>query len=55
VVSQVFCSALPVAYSDVPPIHWRAFATLVLEAAYEATMWGIGEPPARGIERRSAD
>jgi hypothetical protein len=37
-VSQAFCSALPVAYSDVPSIHWRGFASLVLEAAYEATL-----------------
>lgn len=38
-VSQAFCSALPVAYSrheDDP--HWARFATLVLEAAYEATL-----------------
>lgn len=38
-VSQSFCSALPVAYSRVPPAHWQLFASLVLEAAYEATMW----------------
>jgi hypothetical protein len=38
VVSQVFCSALPVAYTGVPPSHWEAFASLVLQAAYEATM-----------------
>jgi hypothetical protein len=38
-VSQSFCSALPVAYSHVPPAHWKPFALLVLEAAYEATMW----------------
>ena len=38
-VSQSFCSALPVAYSRVPPAHWEPFALLVLEAAYEATMW----------------
>jgi hypothetical protein len=37
-VSQVFCSALPVAYTRVPPSNWEAFASLVLEAAYEATM-----------------
>jgi hypothetical protein len=36
--SQVFCSALPVAYTRVSPAHWEAFASLVLEAAYEATM-----------------
>ena len=38
-VSQAFCSALPVAYSRVPPSHWQPFASLVLDAAYEATMW----------------
>jgi hypothetical protein len=37
-VSQAYCSALPVAYSGVPQPNWRRFATLVLEAAYEATM-----------------
>ena len=37
-VSQAFCSALPVAYSSVAPQHWERFATLVLEAAYEATL-----------------
>jgi hypothetical protein len=39
-VSQVFCSALPVAYQrSVPSRHWEKFACLVLEATYEATMW----------------
>lgn len=37
-VSQAFCSALPVAYSNVSSGYWRSFATLVLEAAYEATL-----------------
>jgi hypothetical protein len=37
-VSQAFCSALPVAYTRVPSAHWKPFASLVLEAAYEATM-----------------
>src|SRR5204863_1701605 len=37
-VSQAFCSALPVAYTRVPPSHWETFASLVLQAAYEATM-----------------
>ena len=37
-VSQAFCSALPVAYSEVPARHWAGFASLVLEAAYEATL-----------------
>ena len=38
-VSQAFCSAMPLAYSQVPASYWQAFASLVLEAAYEATMW----------------
>jgi len=38
-VSQVFCSALPVGYvQSVPQMHWQAFGTLILEAAYEATL-----------------
>lgn len=37
-VSQAFCSALPVAYCDLPAAAWGRFATLVLEAAYEATL-----------------
>jgi hypothetical protein len=37
-VSQAFCSALPVAYTRVPSAHWKPFASLVLDAAYEATM-----------------
>jgi hypothetical protein len=28
-VSQAFCSALPVAYTGVPSAHWRPFASLV--------------------------
>jgi hypothetical protein len=38
-VSQVFCSAPPVAYTSVPARDWAPFATLVLEGAYEATLW----------------
>lgn len=37
-VSQIYCSALPVAYSEHSPLLWEKFARLVLEAAYEATM-----------------
>jgi hypothetical protein len=36
-VTQVYCSALPVAYADHSPRDWADFAKLVLEAAYEAT------------------
>lgn len=37
-VSQAYCSALPVAYSDAPAKQWERFARLVLEASYEATV-----------------
>ena len=37
-VTQVYCSALPVAYSRIPAAEWTQFATLILEAAYEATV-----------------
>lgn len=37
-VSQVYCSALPVAYAGHPAEWWAPFATLILEAAYEATI-----------------
>ena len=36
-VSQVYGSALPVAYSAHSPEQWELFARLVLEASYEAT------------------
>jgi hypothetical protein len=38
-VTQAYCSALSCAYSGVATAHWEAFARLVLEAAYEATLW----------------
>lgn len=47
-VSQAFCSALPVAYSRVPAQYWRPFAALVLCAAYEATLWAGVENASRG-------
>jgi hypothetical protein len=38
-VSQAYCSALPVAYNHVRhQANWERFACLVLEAAYEATL-----------------
>lgn len=37
-VTQVYCSALPLAYSDRPVAAWEPFARLALEAAYEATL-----------------
>jgi hypothetical protein len=48
-VSQAFCSALPVAYSRVAAAHWKEFASLVIEAAYEATMWAAVSNAERGI------
>lgn len=50
-VSQAFCSALPVAYSDVPATLWESFARLVLEAAYEATLLAAVLNAARGGSR----
>ena len=37
-VSQVYCSALPVAYSDIESFYWESFARVILEATYEATL-----------------
>jgi hypothetical protein len=37
-LSQVYCSALPVAYSCLAPRLWERLARLVLEALYEATL-----------------
>lgn len=50
VVSQAFCSALPVAYGPaVPKDDWMALASLVLEAAYEATLWAAVANAQRGV------
>ena len=38
-VSQAFCAALPISYCELHSAPWQPFATLVLEAAYEATLW----------------
>ena len=37
-VSQAYCSALPIAYSNHASNLWETFARLVLESAYEATI-----------------
>lgn len=47
-VSQAYCSALPVAYTRVPPQRWQRFACLVLEASYEATLLAAVLNAARG-------
>ena len=51
-VSQAFCSALPVAYTRLASSHWQPFASLILEAAYEATMWAAVLNAQRGASRR---
>jgi hypothetical protein len=51
-VSQAFCSALPVAYTRVPPALWAPFASLVLEAAYDGRRHA--ERKTWCVERRSA-
>ncbi|MBX3274946.1 MAG: hypothetical protein KF729_32075 [Sandaracinaceae bacterium] len=38
-VSQVFCSALSCGYASGSLEEWRPLATLVLDGAYEATLW----------------
>lgn len=43
IVSQALCSALPVAYTRVSSELWAPFASLVLEAAYEATLLAAAE------------
>ena len=48
VVNQIFCSALPVSYSGLPGAAWSSFATLVLEAAYEATLLAASRIAAGG-------
>ena len=42
-VSQAFCSALPVGYSTCSSREWEPFARLVLEATYEATLLAAAE------------
>lgn len=37
-VTQAYCSALPVAYSQHPPELWARFAQIILEGSYEATI-----------------
>lgn len=38
-VTQVFCSALPIAYSQIEMKYWKSFACLILDATYEATLY----------------
>ena len=47
-VSQAFCSALPLGYSNLPRDDWKPFARLVLDATYEATLLAAAEQAAGG-------
>lgn len=38
IVSQIYCSALPVSYSYIESFYWESFARVILEATYEATL-----------------
>ena len=38
-VTQVFCSALPIAYSNISSDLWNHFPRLILDAAYESTFY----------------
>ncbi len=51
-VTQIYCSAMPVAYGAGSAESWREFATLVLEAAYEATLYAAVENASRTGNKR---
>lgn len=46
-VSQAFCSALPLSYSSAGSSEWESFARLILEAAYEGTLLAAVENASR--------
>jgi hypothetical protein len=51
-VTQAYCSALPIGYSEHGPALWEPFARLVLEATYEATLCcGMLNAAATGNDR----
>ena len=50
-VTQVYASALSCAYSGVETQHWASLAEIVLDAAYEATLWAAVLNRARGGTR----
>jgi hypothetical protein len=52
-VTQVYASALPVAYSRIPARAWSELGSLVLEAAYEATLHAAVLNAARSGSRRA--
>jgi hypothetical protein len=47
VVSQAYCSAMPVSHTRHSPDTWAPFAILILEAAYEATICAAIENASR--------
>jgi hypothetical protein len=47
-VSQAFCSALPLGYSRLDRSQWEPFARLILEATYEATLLAAAEQAQAG-------
>lgn len=47
-VSQAFCSALPIGYSHRSGMRWEPLARLVLEATYEATLLAAAEQASGG-------
>ncbi|WP_043458893.1 hypothetical protein [Azohydromonas australica] len=51
-VSQAYCSAMPVAYGRPPAHAWEPLGRLVLEAAYEATLLAGVLNARRGASRR---
>ena len=51
-VSQAFCSALPVSYSSIPSSVWEPLGRLILEAAYEATFCAAALNCAQGTSRK---
>jgi hypothetical protein len=38
-VTQIYCAALPVAYSHIDASYWEPFARIILEATYESTLY----------------
>lgn len=52
-VSQVYCSAVPMAYNRIAAEYWEPLARLVLEAAYEATLLAASADSSDGKSRRA--
>lgn len=38
-VSQIYCAALPVAYTQIEFFYWESFSRIILEALYESTLY----------------